>query len=145
MGNKINFTKGHREKLAQLALEALFKNTEFQTSMGGTCCITGLLHQTTINSLLQMKQSLDKKIASREAADEWTMTDDEQKGLTELKTKSELINLVIGWKKWVAYQKEIAEKKAQLDKMILDLQESQKSPDEKIKELKAERDALDEN
>ena len=144
MANKINFTKEHQAKLANMALTALFNNTTFNTNMGGTCGISELLHQTTVNSLLQMKQNLDKKIASREAADEWSMTDTEQKNLTELKSKSELINLVIGWKKFVAYQNEIANEKEELDKKIADLKESTKTPEDKIKELEAQRAALDE-
>ena len=144
MANKINFTKEHQAKLANMALTALFNNITFNTSMGGTCGISELLHQTTVNSLLQMKQNLDKKIASREAADEWTMTDTEQKNLTELKSKSELINLIIGWKKFVAYQNEIAKEKEELDKKIADLKESTKTPEDKIKELEAQRAALDE-
>ena len=91
-----------------------------------------------------MKQNLDKKISAKESADEWSMTDEEQKKLDELKSKSELINLVIGWKKYIAYQDEMAAKKAELDKMINDLEESQKTPEEKINELKAQRAALDE-
>ena len=144
MANKINFTKEHQAKLANMALSALFNNTTFNTNMGGTCGISELLHQTTVNSLLQMKQNLDKKIASREAADEWSMTDTEQKSLTELKSKSELINLVIGWKKFVAYQNEITKEKEELDKKIADLKESTKTPEDKIKELEAQRAALDE-
>lgn len=141
---KVNFTKEHQIKLYNAAMLALFNNTSFQTTMGGTCGISELLHQITINSLIQMKQNLDKKISAKESADEWSMTDEEQKKLDELKSKSELINLVIGWKKYVAYQNELANKKAELDKMINDLEESQKTPEEKINELKAQRAALDE-
>lgn len=144
MANKINFTKEHQAKLANMALTALFNNTTFNTSMGGTCGISELLHQMTVNSLLQMKQNLDKKISAKEAADEWSMTDVEQKNLTDLKAKSELVNLVIGWKKWVAAQDEIAKEKAELDKKIADLKESTKTPEDKIKELEAQRAALDE-
>lgn len=112
--------------------------------MGGTATIQELLHQTTVNTLVQMKQTLDKKIAAKESADEWSMTDEEQRKLTAMKADSELINLVIGWKKYVAYQDEIAHKKAELDKMIEQLKESQKTPEDKLKELEAARAALDE-
>lgn len=144
MSNKINFTKDHQVKLWNGINISVFNNKFFNTPMGGTATIQELLHQTTVNTLVQMKQSLDKKIAAKESADEWSMTDEEQKKLTELKADSELINLVIGWKKYVAYQNEIAKKKADLDKMIDELKESQKTPEDKLKELEAARAALDE-
>lgn len=142
--NKINFTKDHQVKLWNGINISVLNNKFFNTPMGGTATIQTLLHQTTVNTLVQMKQSLDKKIAAKESADEWSMTDEEQKKLTELKADSELINLVIGWKKYVAYQNEIAKKKADLDKMIDELKESQKTPEDKLKELEAARAALDE-
>lgn len=144
MANKINFTKDHQVKLWNGINISVLNNKFFNTPMGGTATIQELLHQTTVNTLVQMKQSLDKKIAAKESADEWSMTDEEQKKLTELKADSELINLVIGWKKYVAYQNEIAQKKAELDKMIDELKESQKTPEDKLKELEAARAALDE-
>lgn len=144
MANKINFTKDHQVKLWNGINISVLNNKFFNTPMGGSATIQELLHQTTINTLVQMKQSLDKKIAAKESADEWSMTDKEQKKLTELKADSELINLVIGWKKYVAYQNEIAQKKAELDKMIDELKESQKTPEDKLKELEAARAALDE-
>lgn len=144
MANKINFTKDHQVKLWNGINISILNNKFFNTPMGGTATIQELLHQTTVNTLVQMKQSLDKKIAAKESADEWSMTDEEQKKLTELKADSELINLVIGWKKYIAYQNEIAQKKADLDKMIDELKESQKTPEDKLKELEAARAALDE-
>lgn len=144
MANKINFTKDHQVKLWNGINISVLNNKFFNTPMGGTATIQELLHQTTVNTLVQMKQSLDKKITAKESADEWSMTDEEQKKLTELKADSDLINLVIGWKKYVAYQNEIAQKKAELDKMIDELKESQKTPEDKLKELEAARAALDE-
>ena len=144
MATKINFTKDHQVKLFNAANLAVFNNRFFNTPMGGTATIQELLHQTTINTLVQMKQALDKKIAAKESADEWSMTDEEQRKLTAMKADSELINLVIGWKKYIAYQNEIAQKKADLDKMIEQLKESQKTPEDKLKELEAARAALDE-
>ena len=144
MTTKINFTKDHQVKLFNAVNLAVFNNRFFNTPMGGTATIQTLLHQTTVNTLVSMKQALDKKIVAKESADEWSMTDEEQKKLTAMKADSELINLVIGWKKYIAYQNEIAQKKADLDKMIDELKESQKTPEDKLKELEAARAALDE-
>lgn len=144
MGNKINFTKEHQVRLFNAANLAVFNNKFFNTPMGGTATIQELLHQTTVNTLIQMKQALDKKISSKEAADEWSMTDEEQRVIANLKADSELINLVIGWKKYTNYQNEIAKKKVELNKMIDELKESQKTPEDKIKELESELKSLDE-
>lgn len=141
--NKINFTKEHQVKLFNMVNLAVFNNKSFNTPMGGSATIQELLHQTTVNTLIQMKQALDKKIAAKESVDEWSMTDEEQRTIANLKADSELINLVIGWKKYTNYQNEIAKKKLELNKMIDQLKESQKTPEDKIKELESELKSLE--
>ena len=144
MTTKINFTKEHQVKLWNMACNALFNKTIFTASMGGTMNIFDLLHTTTVNTLVNMKQSLDKQIAAKESADEWSMTDLEQTKLKELKDKSQLINLIIGYKKYQTYLADVEAERQKLNKELEDLKESQKTPEDKIKELEDKLKALDE-
>lgn len=144
MATKINFTKDHLVKLYNMAGEALFNKVAFQTPMGQFVTIYDLLHTVTVNTLLTMKNSINKLVEKKESADEWTMTDAEQKDIAELKRKAELINLVIGWKKYQAYLDDVAEERKKLNKELEELKESQKTPEEKQKELEAKIKALDE-
>ena len=55
-----------------------------------------------------------------------------------MKEAQELVSLTIGYKKWLAEQEEISEKKAALAAQIDSLKESQKTPAERIAELESQ-------
>ncbi len=135
---KINFTEQHAARLQQLALEMLFTNSTVSTPMGQRLGISELIHTTTINTLNDVKNFLTKGIEKKEAADEWGQTDHEQRELQILKGKRELVNLLIGYKRKIAEQKEAAEKKAELNAQLKALKEDLKTPEDRIKELEAE-------
>jgi hypothetical protein len=82
-----------------------------------------------------MNAHLKKQIASMSDLDEWSCTDADTWKLERLKETQELVSLVIGYKKWLAEQEEIADKKAVLAARIDALKESQKTPAERIAEL----------
>jgi hypothetical protein len=82
-----------------------------------------------------MNSHLKKQIASMSDLDEWSCTDADTWKLERLKETQELVSLVIGYKKWLAEQEEISEKKAALAAQIDSLKESQKTPAERIAEL----------
>jgi len=139
---KINFTKEHEARLKELACEMLFENTTIKTFMGTPANIIELVNGTTINTLNNLKTSLSKQIEKLESADEWIGQDSEK--LAEARKAKELVNLIIGWKR---YNLEIAENKAkkeELTKKLEELKESQKTPDERIKEMEAQLKELEE-
>ena len=139
---KINFTKEHMSRLVELATDMLFANSCIQTTMGQTLNIVELIHTTSINQLNNIKSMLVKKIEKLEGADEWIGEDTEK--LEGTRRAKELVNLIIGWKR---YQMEIEEnkrKKAELTKKLSELKESTKTPEDRIKEMEAELAALDE-
>lgn len=139
---KINFTKEHFEKLKVYALEMLFSNETITTKLGQPLSIVELLHTTTINTLNSIRLTLSKEIESIENQDEWVSGETSQKKLENLKVKKELVNLIIGYKRFTQEQHEIARERASLENELVRLKESQKTPEDKIKELESKLQTL---
>jgi hypothetical protein len=139
---KINFTKEHEAKLDALAVKMLKENGIVRTSMGQALSIVELMHATSINTLNTIKANLAKQIQKKEEGDEWVETD--SSALDKMKETKDLINLIIGWKR---YNMEVAEnkaKKAELTKKLAELKESTKTPQDRIKEMEAALAELEE-
>lgn len=135
---KINFKKEHFDKLKELAVKALFNNDTVVGRLGNPIDIVELIHGTTINSLNQIRLSLAKKIEGLEGKDEWAADDTNQVSLERAKEQKDLVNLIIGYKR---YKQEVADNKANkkaLQEQLSALKESQKTPEDKIKELEAQ-------
>ena len=139
---KINFTKQHMQRLIDLADEALFDKTTIYTKLGQPLNIYELLHTTSINQLNEIKSSLTKKIEKIEEQDEWVAPDGDK--LQAMKDTKELVNLIIGWKRYNLELSENARKKEELTEKLTELKESQKTPEDRIKELEAQLKELDE-
>lgn len=139
---KINFTKEHFEKLKAYALEMLFLNETITTKLGQPLSIVELLHTTTINTLNSIRLTLSKEIETIENQDEWVSGETSQKKLKNLKAKKELVNLIIGYKRFTQEQHEIARERASLEDELVRLKESQKTPEDKIKELESKLKTL---
>ena len=135
---KVNFTTENKSRLEELATKFLFGNFPIQGPMGTAMRVEDLLHSTSIFSLVTMNSHLKKQIASMSDLDEWSCTDADTWKLERLKETQELVSLVIGYKKWLAEQEEISEKKAELAARIDALKESQKTPAERIAELESQ-------
>lgn len=132
---KINFKKEHFDKLKELAVKTLLNNDVIMGKLGTPINIIELIHCTTINSLNNIRLSLAKKIESLEEKDEWTSNELNQGSLLKAKEQKELVNLIIGYKR---YKQEIADNKANKEALLEqlnELKESQKTPEDKIKEL----------
>ena len=139
---KINFTKEHMQRLIDLADEALFDKATVTTKLGQVLNIYELLHTTSINQLSEIKSSLSKKIEKQESADEWVDPDNAR--LQALKETKELVNLIIGWKRYNLELAENARKREELTEKLAELKESQKTPEDRIKELEAQLKELEE-
>jgi hypothetical protein len=135
---KVNFTTENKSRLEELATKFLFGNLPIQGPIGTSMRVEDLLHNTSVNSLVTMNSHLKKQIASMSDLDEWSCTDADTWKLERLKETQELVSLVIGYKKWLAEQEEIADKKAVLAARIDALKESQKTPAERIAELESQ-------
>lgn len=139
---KINFTKDHMSRLLDLADEALFNKATVFTKLGQPLNIYELLHTTSINQLNEIKLGLAKKIEKAEEADEWVAPDNDK--LQSMKDTKELVNLIIGWKRYNLELTENELKKEGLSKKLAELKESQKTPEDRIKELEAQLKELEE-
>lgn len=139
---KINFTKEHFEKLKAYAVEMLFSNETINTNLGQPLSIVELLHTTTINTLNSIRLTLSKGIETIENQDEWVSGETSQRKLENLKAKKELVNLIIGYKRFTQEQHEIARERASLENELVRLKESQKTPEDKIKELESKLETL---
>jgi chromosome segregation ATPase len=138
---KINFTKQHYQDLVNLVAQAAMNHVVINTKMGQPLDIVALLHTTSINTLNDIKASLVKKIRNIEDRDEWVEADPDE--LAAIKAQKELVNLVVGWKRWTMEINANKQKKAELTKKLDALKESTKTPEDRIKEMEAELAAID--
>lgn len=138
---KINFTKQHYQDLVNLVAQAAMNHVIINTKMGQPLDIVALLHTTSINTLNDIKASLVKKIRGIEDRDEWV--DADTVVLDTLKGQKELVNLIVGWKRWKMEIDENRKKKENLTKKLAELKESTKTPEDRIKEMEAELAAMD--
>lgn len=141
---KINFTKEHFNKLHVLASEMLFANGTVTTKMGSVLNIIDLLHTTTIGTLNDIRLGFSKAIEKLENTDEWVADDSTQAKLENLKNRKELVNLIIGYKRFLLEKESNARKKADLESKLSALRDSQKTPDERIKEIEEQLKGLEE-
>lgn len=139
---KINFTQEHFEKLKAYAVEMLFTQETVTTKLGQALNIVELLHTTTINTLNGIRLQLAKEIEAIENQDEWVSGEVSQRKLEILKAKKELVNLIIGYKRFIQEQAEIARERASLEDELVRLKDSQKTPEDKIKEIESKLEAL---
>lgn len=133
----VKFTNEHAARLKDLAIEMLFNNTTISSNMGSVLNVVDLLHLTTVNTLKSIENALKKKIEQKES-DEWSLSENDQAVLKQLKTKQEFVHLIIGYKLYQAELDQIEKKKAALQAKITELKEQNKTPEEKIKELESE-------
>jgi hypothetical protein len=130
------------QRLYDLAAQALFEKTVVTTKLGQVLNIYELFHTTSINQLNEIKLSLAKKIEKVEASDEWVAPDNDK--LQAMKDTKELVNLIIGWKRYNLELDENARKKEELTAKLTELKESTKTPEDRIKEIEAQLKELEE-
>ena len=138
----INFTKEHMARLTELATDMLFKNDTIKTTLGYSTVID-ILHLTTIESLKTIYKGLKNAIEKMEDGDEWATTDYERTKLDDLKLKKEFINLVIGYKRYNAEKESEKKKRLDIEKQIKALEEAEKTPADRLKELRDKLAAMD--
>lgn len=139
----INFKKEHFERMKELAIEMLLDNGGVQTKMGQQLGISELLHTTTINTLNSIRVSIDSKIKTLNNQDEWTASDATQREIADLTKTRELVNLIIGYKRYNMEKEQTERQRFMLKAELKSLKEAQKTPEDKIKEIEEKLSALD--
>lgn len=134
---KINFTNEHMERMKELLINMLINNDTVLSGFGTYLDACALLHTVTINSLNKLRIQLGKQIETLENADEWSNTDNQHK-IKELSDKKELVNLIIGYKRFKEEIETTKLKRKELEDKLNSLKESQKTPEDKIKEIEAQ-------
>ena len=128
-----------------MAAVMLVNNEVVMTKMGQPLNIVELMHTTTIGTLMDIKKNLSKKIENLEDQDEWVESNTNQVNLTRYKNQKELVNLIIGWKRFTLEASEAAKRKQELESKLKELKDSQKTPEDKIKEIEAELASMQES
>lgn len=139
---RINFTKEHFEKMKAYLIDMLLDNKVVIAGLGTPLNVAELLHTTTINTLNNIRVGIEKQITKFEQQDEWIADNVDQIRLQELKETKEAINLIIGYRRHLLEQEEIDRRKKELQSKLAELKESQKTPEDKIKELEDELNSL---
>ena len=141
MEKKINFTKEHLEKLEQFVLKMWKEDILVYNKLNIPMNICEL-KQLSPNSLNELKFIYDKKISNLESKDEWV--DPQNEKIDLYRFIREGLNLLVGYKRDLIQKAELEAEKQKLDNVITELEESTKTPEDRLKELKAQRAALDE-
>lgn len=139
---KINFTPEHKARLDVLLLAMLFGNLIVKSVLGTELTAQTLLNDSTINTLQTLLGNLKRSIENLENTDAWSMSAHQEKKLQELKDTKELINLVIGYRK---YTEQVASEKQQIRTLkaeLATLKASTATPEEKMKALEAKIAAM---
>jgi len=136
MEKTVKFTSEHFSRMKDLLINALLDDKTFYSKVGASMGVSELLHETSINLLNEMKVALQNKIAKFEAQDEWVEVDNDK--LTSLRESRELINLIIGYKRFQLQEQRREEELALLKGKLAKMEEDAKTPEEKMAELKAE-------
>lgn len=140
---KINFTQDHFSRLQSLLLGMLFANKTINNRLGQPLNVVELLHTTSIGGLNGIRLSLGKQVESLENQDEWVASPVTQSKLDDLKVAKELVNLIIGYKRFQLETEEVAKKRAELTAKIAQMKEEAKTPEDRLKEAEAELAALE--
>ena len=135
---KINFTSEHRAEMEALATKFLFEGRTFKSALNTPKTVYDLIHDTTLNTLNDMKLRLDSDIRKKENVDEWSMDESTQRYVDNLKEKCKFIHLLIGYKRYLVEEENAATKRLRLQQQIAEMKESTKTPEERIAELEAE-------
>lgn len=133
---QIKFTSEHFTRMKELLIKALLEDKTFYSKLGTPIGVSELLNQTSVNLLNEMKVSLQNKISKFETQDEWIEVDNDK--LTSLRESRELVNLIIGYKRFQLQEQKREEKLAFLQDQLSKMEEDAKTPEEKMAELKAE-------
>ena len=123
---KINFTKEHFNKMCTLLMGMLLRNEVISSKLGTPINVVELLHTTTINSLNNIRLTLSNKIKQLESQDEWIASEINAQQLDIAKRQKELVNLVIGYKRYKMEVEENIKKKAELTAKLKELKDSKK-------------------
>lgn len=136
--SKVNFTSEHRASLEKLFLDLSFSGEVINGKFGaGVITPYDALHNSTVNTLKAVHAQLKSSISAKENDnDEWTNSEYDQRQLNLQKKWLEFIHLVIGYKRFSEEKAKDSKELRELEKQLAEMEAANKTPEEKIKELK---------
>lgn len=139
---KINFTKEDEVKMYNLAVQFLFANTAWKTTVGTHTDLSELIHSTHVNTLKEHYKMYKKQLEKLDVEDRWGENEKDVYRIKELTAKKDFIELLIGYKLFKQQEAETVKEKLALDKQIAELEDSMKTPEQRLAELNAKRASL---
>lgn len=133
----MEFTKENYSRMRELLADMLIEGEFFINKLGMPINIYELLHTTTIQSLKTIWDNLTNQINKFGSKPEF-LSDYSNKDYTLqiLQKKQELVNLIIGYKMYKSKLSDNERLKKELESQLKALEDSVKSPEEKIAEIK---------
>ena len=139
---KINFTKEDEVKMYNLAVQFLFANTAWKTTVGTHTDLSELIHSTHVNTLKEHYKMYKKQLEKLDVEDRWGENEKDVYRIKELTAKKDFIELLIGYKLFKQQEAETVKEKLALDKQIAELEDSMKTPEQRLAALNAKRASL---
>lgn len=130
----VNFTKEHFNSMMSAIAKAVIDRVLFKGPVGQSYNICEVF-DLSINSLRSLSRFIAKKETELSITDEWIENPNTEE--VELLTwEKGLISLIIGYKLWKTEVAENNKERERINKQIEELEASQKTPEDLIKELK---------
>ena len=139
----INFTKEHLAKLKENIATLVLDGTIINGPMGQSYDAFALVNAMSIKSLQTLSGFLGTKKANLSTTDEWVENPNAEE-IAKIDFIMETVSLIIGFKRKEMERKDNARELARIEKQIAELEESQKTPQQMLAELKAKAATLSE-
>lgn len=134
---KINFTESDFNNLKSLIADFVLGDITFKGQLGNVIFVHDLIHNTSINSLRKIFTNLSN-IAKNQQTQvlRWDSKDEDDQKTELLKKQINFVELLIGYKIFLAQNEDIEAQKLRIQEQIARVESSTKTPEDIIKELK---------
>jgi viroplasmin and RNaseH domain-containing protein len=134
---KINFTESDLNNLRTLIADFVLGDITFKGQLGNVIFVHDLIHNTSINSLRKIFTNLSN-IAKNQQTQvlRWDSKDEDDQKTELLKKQINFVELLIGYKIFLAQNEDIEAQKLRIQEQIARVESSTKTPEDIIKELK---------
>ena len=132
----IIFTEQNKSELEKLIANSVLNRVVYCGQFGQEYTVWDLVNTANVSSLRVLSEFIQNKISKLSTADEWVENPHAEE-VEKLTIDKRLISLIIGWKLYNQQLKERTDERNRLEKQLSDLEQSQKTPEQLIDELKA--------
>lgn len=138
MEKKIFFTTEHKTKLDALLLKFLYNNIAVKADFGSQLySVSELLHSTANETLVNIRDRARKYVNSLNDVEEEDLTLKQEELLNLNKDIYELTKLILKYRTDMDNKNELMKKLVKAEENLRKLQESTKTPEQKMQELES--------